>query len=375
MILTNKKTEKYLEDTRITLQILKDDAYVKGVILSYGYTDERLQEGIALHGQVDAIYQELITRRGEQAKSSLSLRKKFNEVSRKYSCLASIFRTAFYETPGLVKELGLEGERKRRISSFIAQAVNFYTNTMEKQHILNSIAHFALTTEKLQEEFDQIKVLRDLHKQHINLMGENQRLVLDRDKKTAKLRRYMKQLKTVLFMLLEEENPRILERLGIFVRNRPRPGTGKDKNNTATQTDTDNNKEPAAVPNWETIPIQAPIVITTAIPHKRAPLSVSPILPPPRFLANVEEAFTRENKINSGSLRSQREKFWKFWKFWCQANYQNPPPTFASGGQKPFREKVSGLPKAFYYDSFYFSFFLCVSLCTFVSKNRRWILD
>jgi hypothetical protein len=40
MILTNKKTEKHLEDTRITLQILKDDAYVKGVILSYGYTDE-----------------------------------------------------------------------------------------------------------------------------------------------------------------------------------------------------------------------------------------------------------------------------------------------------------------------------------------------
>jgi len=41
---------------------------------------------------------------------------------------------------------------------------------------------------------------------------------------------------------------------------------------------------------------------------------------------------------------------------------QNPPSTFASGGQKPFREKVSGLPKAFYYDDFYFLFFF-VSLC------------
>ncbi|MGD2084832.1 MAG: hypothetical protein PVH61_01490 [Candidatus Aminicenantes bacterium] len=28
---------------------------------------------------------------------------------------------------------------------------------------------------------------------------------------------------------------------------------------------------------------------------------------------------------------------------------QNPPSTFASGGQKPFREKVSGLPKAFHW--------------------------
>jgi hypothetical protein len=283
MILTHKKTEKYLEDTRITLQILKDDAYVKGVILRYGYTDERLDEGIALHGEVDAIYQELITRRGEQAKSSLSLRKKFNEVSKKYSYLVSIFKTAFYETPELVKELGLEGERKRRISSFITQSISFYNNTMEKQHILNSIAQFALTTEKLQEEFHQIKVLQDLHKQHINLMGENQRLVLDRDKKTAKLRRYMKQLKTVLFMLFEEENPQVLERLGIFVRNRPRPKTDKNKNNTDTQTVTDNNKEPVAVTNWETIPIQAPIVITTALPHNRAPLSMRPTPPPHAF--------------------------------------------------------------------------------------------
>ena len=252
MILTSKETEKYLENTRITLQILKEDAYVKGVILSYGYTDGRLDEGIALHGEVDAIYHELITRRGEQAKASLALRKKFNEVSRKFSYLASIFKTAFYETPELTKEMGLEGDRKRRISSFITQATSFYTNTMTKQYILDSIAQFDLTVEKLQEEFDQLKVLQDFHKQLINLMGENQRLKVERDKKMAKLRRYMKQLKTVLFMLFGEENPQLLERLGIFVLNRPRPKTDKDDNNTDTPTDPGNNTEPVPVSNSET---------------------------------------------------------------------------------------------------------------------------
>jgi hypothetical protein len=46
----------------------------------------------------------------------------------------------------------------------------------------------------------------------------------------------------------------------------------------------------------------------------------------------------------------------------------NPPSAFASGGQKPFREKVSGLPKAFYYErerrkknsQFYFHFFTSI---------------
>ena len=247
MILTNKSIEKYLEKTRITLQTLKDDAYVKGVILSYGYTDERLDEGIVLRSEVDEAYHVLITSRGEQAKSSLFLREKFDEVSKKFSYLASIFKTAFYETPELIKELGLDGERKRRISSFIVQATNFYTNTMAKQHILDSIARFQLTPEKLQAELDKVKVLQDLHKQHTNLMGENQRLTLERDKKLAKLKRYMKQLKTVLFMLFEQENPQILERLGIFVRNRPRPKTDKNKNNTDPQPDTDDNTEPVTV--------------------------------------------------------------------------------------------------------------------------------
>jgi hypothetical protein len=40
----------------------------------------------------------------------------------------------------------------------------------------------------------------------------------------------------------------------------------------------------------------------------------------------------------------------------------NPPSTFAPGGQKPFREKVSGLPKAFHWDGLDTLFFF-VSLC------------
>jgi len=47
------------------------------------------------------------------------------------------------------------------------------------------------------------------------------------------------------------------------------------------------------------------------------------------------------------------------------AAYPKSTATFASGGQKPFREKVSGLPKAFHWDGSDTLFFfvpLCVSL-------------
>jgi hypothetical protein len=54
----------------------------------------------------------------------------------------------------------------------------------------------------------------------------------------------------------------------------------------------------------------------------------------------------------------------------------NSPIIYASGGQKPFREKVSGLPKAFHWeglDTVFFFVLLCVPLRNFVAKNKRWI--
>jgi hypothetical protein len=39
-------------------------------------------------------------------------------------------------------------------------------------------------------------------------------------------------------------------------------------------------------------------------------------------------------------------------KFVSDPNFLDPSPIYAFGDQEPFREKVPGLPKAFYYKKF-----------------------
>jgi hypothetical protein len=141
----------------------------------------------------------------------------------------SVFKTALYDTPELIKELGLEGKRKATVPAFLTQAVNFYSNVKAKEHILAKVTTLEVTAEKMQAELDEISEVRDLHQQLINLMGECQRLTVERDAKLAELRRYMHQLKAVLFMLFEKDNHQTLERIGIFVRNRPKPKPAEEE--------------------------------------------------------------------------------------------------------------------------------------------------
>jgi len=223
MILTNKTIEKYLHETGITLLSLKQDFPIKEKIVSFGHSEEHLDKGIELLKGVESVYQELLGKRGEQAKLSFSMRAKFTEVSKKLSFYVSVFKTVLYDTPELIEELGLEGKRKKSIPSFLTQAVNFYSNTKAKEHILAELTTLDVTAEKMQKELDDVAAVRDLHQQYTNLMGECQRLTEERDVKLSELRRYMHQVKAVLFMLFENDNHQTLERIGIFVRNRPKP--------------------------------------------------------------------------------------------------------------------------------------------------------
>lgn len=239
MKITNKFIEKYLSDTHIILVSVKEDEEVKGRIVEYGYNDNRLQQGLDMHAALESIYQRLITVRKEQMKMSHQVKEQFEKVYGKMCGLVDLLKSNFYDQPGLIKELGLKGSRSRSIPSFIEEAVNFYTNMKTKPHILEAVATFGLSEERLQAELDEITELQRLQKEHKNLIGENQRLTRERDMKLAEFRRYMNQLKTALFMVFGGENPQILERVGVFVRNRPRARSEQtEEENTEVPADT-----------------------------------------------------------------------------------------------------------------------------------------
>jgi len=219
MILKNKQIEKYLEESRITLFRLKSDIDVKTKALEYGYTEERIDEGIALYDSVKTTYSLLISQRGEQARISVTITEKFKEVTSRYSSLTEILKTTFAGDSELIKELGLTGGCERVRALFFIQAGNLFGSIVTKPHVLEKIAHLQITAESLQPSIDELVELQSLNERYVFIKGECQKLLLDRNEQLKKLKTYMSVLKKILTRLYKNENLQTLERLGIFVRN------------------------------------------------------------------------------------------------------------------------------------------------------------
>lgn len=234
MRITCKSVEKYLSDTHIILESLMDDTEVKGRIVTYGYTDARIQQIIDIRAAADSVYQDSVTKRKEQQKLNQEVNEKFESTGKKFSHLVYIFKTHFQDEPEFIKELGLNTWRARTIPGFIYQATNVYSNAMKKQHILDKLAVFNYTAERLQEELNEIEELQQLYKKYRTTIGESQQLTAERDIKIGELRRQMNPLKAVLFMVYEDDNPQTIERVGVFVRNPGSTTTEEEPNQTET---------------------------------------------------------------------------------------------------------------------------------------------
>jgi len=232
MARTNKTIEIYLYREGLTLQDSKIDPLIKEQIATNGYNDARLEEGITMHGILTSINQNLIAGRGEQLKLGILVLDQFAEVQRKFSHYVEVLKSHFHNTKDIIKELALDDTIRRTIPTFVPRAINFYTLLINRPHLLAAAAIFGLTAEKLQEEINQVTTLLGLHKEHRILIGENQRLTKERDMKLEEFRRYMNEFKSILFMLFEKDNPQILERVNVFVRNKRQPRTSPVDPNT-----------------------------------------------------------------------------------------------------------------------------------------------
>jgi len=222
MMRLNKKIAKFLSQSRITLENLIEDESIKSEAEVYGFDDQRLAQGLTIINEIETINHSISVSRGMQASLSFSIKKAFRIQSARFSALKLLLKTTFREAPPLVEEMLLNQHTKRTIPSFLSQALNFYNNCINKPHVLAAAAELKLTPEKIQVELNRLLQLRDMVKQHTVFKGDVERLVAERDMKMKDLKQYMKQLKIVLLLLFKEDSPQLLERLGIFMRNRQR---------------------------------------------------------------------------------------------------------------------------------------------------------
>lgn len=141
-------------------------------------------------------------------------------ADRQYKKTLKIARIAFQDHPKADKAVVLFGRRKESLSGWLAQAQTFYANILKDNDLLDALAQYGYTAEKLQQESDLLNQIAQKNQQQKKEMGESQASTQARDEKIDELAKWVSNLRAVAKVALADD-PQQLEKLGILARTSP----------------------------------------------------------------------------------------------------------------------------------------------------------
>lgn len=194
------------------------DPVILAAVATYGYTPEKLDIGKSLLNETA----DLIVKHGDEdaeqahADDDFKMQRiKINEKFTKHQKLAAI---ALDDKPLLLKlNLGVNGQASDVYSEWISDIDLFYGNALKSDEILAALAELNITKEILEAMQAEIATMKTLKLNQKKEMGEAQMATKERDKKISELDKWARRYKKVAHITFEDQ-PQILEKLGILVR-------------------------------------------------------------------------------------------------------------------------------------------------------------
>ncbi len=202
-------------------QVAIDNALNNPAVLSalsdYGYTPARIQQGKKLYNQAAAAQLAQTVEAGEQLSASAAVNDTWTTARKSYIRFIKIARIAFKQDAGVVTQLALSGHRKRTLSGWMAQATQFYKNALASKAILTGFKEFGITQQKLQAGLAELNALEAANLLQEKEKGNAQNATKKRDAALDELQAWLSDFLAIAKIALEE-NPQLLEGLGILVR-------------------------------------------------------------------------------------------------------------------------------------------------------------
>ena len=231
MYVTNKTMSERLVSAKMALTNALAQEDIKAALAELGFTEARLNEGLALYQEVDVLYQKQRREYTDQYLASEALQQAWDEAQIDFRKYATAAKLALMDQSTLKNSLGLHSGRKFTLPEWITLTRTFYGTALQNPTILERLAGYAVTVEKLQaglqlvEKVEELKGKRDIEK------AEAQQITRERDEAFTRLDRYMYQFTRVARLVLEDK-PKHLEKVGILYRSAP---IRKKKGSNATK--------------------------------------------------------------------------------------------------------------------------------------------
>lgn len=230
---SNKFYANYIQTTWGMFDKMEDFPDFLATMAGFSYGDTRIQGGKDFCTDLSDLHNLYLDKRQEMLSKRTEVKKKFNEVFTEYLNHVMRLREELRNDPETREELSLDGERDRSKAGFIDQSTSFY-GMAKKPEIFSKIEGFGFTLEMLENGSKGVEEYRKLRSDYERLRGECQELVEKRHQAYVKLRDWRTPFITTC-KVAYAGNLQSLERVGIFIRNRPKSRPKEEDNAQDTQ--------------------------------------------------------------------------------------------------------------------------------------------
>ena len=187
-------------------------------LADYNYTPARLAEGQTLLTSADALITAQVGGLGDQKNATEDKDEAWAATDKVYMRHLKAARLCIHKS-GDRTLLALDGNRENSYLRWRGQANQFYTQALARPDLLAQLADLNLTAAKLQAGLDMVTALQVARETQQSQIALKQNATEERDKVLNDLRVWLSKYLAVAELALEDE-PQLLESLGVLVRSR-----------------------------------------------------------------------------------------------------------------------------------------------------------
>ncbi len=212
------KSKKSLAERLMAAQVAIDNALsdteVKTFLAEFGYDDTRLNVGKTLLDTANQLQQKQQKEYGDQFEATGELKDIWEEADQQYMRFVKVARIALRDDHSLYQKLDLGGTRKVSLAGWLAQAKQFYLNALGDATVLEKMATYGMTREKIEAGkalLDQTEAANAAQEKE---KGEAQQATQERDKAIDELEAWLADFLAIARIALEDK-PQLMEKLGV----------------------------------------------------------------------------------------------------------------------------------------------------------------
>ena len=194
------------------------DAIIMEYLADLKYTPERLAEGQALLDAAEKLIGAQVGEIGNQKNATEVKDEAWEAADKVYMRLLKSARLVINKS-GDRTALDLDGRRRNSYMGWLGQVKQFYTQALARPDLLDQLDDLNVTAAKLQTGLALVTALEAARETQQSQIGAKQNATEDRDKVLDDLRAWLSKYLAVAELALEEE-PQLLESLGVVVRSR-----------------------------------------------------------------------------------------------------------------------------------------------------------